>query len=131
MYCVCYSGMGKGSIWDYLGLNVKFNIFLSFSKLSSQRLCTFNFHQKIYIFTKQIIFLSDLLFSLIKVLQHKMIPTAHSILTNNHRHNKSTFSSQLNLNFLTNNVKGLLSSKRYVKIFECFRNKVAPKGVLF
>ena len=60
-----------------------------------------------------------------------MIPTAHSILINNHRHNKSTFSSQLNLNFLTNNVKGLLSSKRYVKIFEYFRNKVAPKGILF
>ena len=36
----------------------------------------------------------------------------------------------LNFNFLTNNVKGLQSSKKRVKIFQYFRNKVAPKGFL-
>ena len=39
--------------------------------------------------------------------------------------------SQLNVNLFTNNVKGLQSSKKRVKIFEYFRNKVAPKGILF
>ena len=37
----------------------------------------------------------------------------------------------MNLNFLTNNVKGLQTSKKCVKIFEYFRNQVAPKGILF
>ena len=32
---------------------------------------------------------------------------------------------------LTNNVKGLQFSKKRVKIFEYFRNKVTPKGILF
>ena len=40
---------------------------------------------------------------------------------------KQQFDSQLNFNFLTNNVKGL---QKYVKIFEYIRNKVAPKGIL-
>ena len=44
---------------------------------------------------------------------------------------KKQFNSQLNLNFLTNNVKGLQTSKKCVKIFEYFRNQVAPKGILF
>ena len=44
---------------------------------------------------------------------------------------KEQFNRQLNFNFLTNNVKGLQSSKKRVKIFEYFRNKVAPKGILF
>ena len=42
---------------------------------------------------------------------------------------KEQFNSQFNFNFLTNNVKGLQSSKELVKIFEHFRNKVAPKGI--
>ena len=44
---------------------------------------------------------------------------------------KKQFNRQLNFNFLTNNEKGLQSSKKRVKIFACFRNKVAPKGILF
>ena len=39
--------------------------------------------------------------------------------------------SQLNVNLFTNNVKGLQCSKKRVKIFEYFRNKVAPKDILF
>ena len=44
---------------------------------------------------------------------------------------KEQFSSQLNFSFLTNNVKGLQSSEKPFKIFEHFRNKVAPEGILF
>ena len=44
---------------------------------------------------------------------------------------KKQFNSPLNFNFLTNNVKGLQSSKKCVTIFEYFRSKVAPKGILF
>ena len=44
---------------------------------------------------------------------------------------KEQFNSQLNFNFLTNNVKGLQSPKKHVQIFEYVRTKVAPKGILF
>ena len=44
---------------------------------------------------------------------------------------KTNSNSQLNFNFLTNKVKDLQSSKKCVKIFGYFRNKVAPKGILF
>ena len=44
---------------------------------------------------------------------------------------KTNSNSQLNFNFLTNKVKDLQSSKKCVKIFAYFRNKVAPKGILF
>ena len=37
----------------------------------------------------------------------------------------------MHLNFLTSNVKGLQPSKKQVKISKYFRNKVAPKGILF
>ena len=129
-YCVFYSGRGKEFTWYYLGLTVS-SISLKFFEISSQGLYTFNFHQNKNIFTKQIIFLSNLLFSLIKVLQYKMILKTYSISINNERHNKRTVYIQLNFNFLTNNVKGLRSSKKRFKIFEYFRNKVAPKGILF
>ena len=46
-------------------------------------------------------------------------------------HEKEQFNSQLNNNFFTNNVKGLQPSRKHVKIFEHFRNKIAPKGFLF
>ena len=38
--------------------------------------------------------------------------------------------NQLNFNFLTNNIKGLSSSKRRVKMFEYFKNKLV-RGILF
>ena len=44
---------------------------------------------------------------------------------------KEQFNSQLNFNVLTNNAKGLQSSKKRIKIFEYFRNKVATRGILF
>ena len=43
---------------------------------------------------------------------------------------KEQFNGPLSFNFLTNNVKGLQSCKKRVKIFEYFRNKVAPKSIL-
>ena len=94
-------------------------------------LCNFNFHQNKNIFTKQIIFLSNLLFSLIKVLHYKIILKTYSRSLIIIDIIKEQFNSQLNLNFFTNNVKGLQSSKKRVKIFEYFRNKVAPKDILF
>ena len=34
-------------------------------------------------------------------------------------------------NFLSNNVKGLQSSKKRLKLFQFFKNKIRPKGILF
>ena len=34
-------------------------------------------------------------------------------------------------NFLSNNVKGLQSSKKRLKIFQYFKNKISPKSILF
>ena len=39
--------------------------------------------------------------------------------------------SQLNFNFLTNNVKGLQSTKKRLKLFNFLKNKMGPKGILF
>ena len=36
-----------------------------------------------------------------------------------------------NLNFLSNNVIGLNSSKKRIKMFEYFREKIANNGILF
>ena len=36
-----------------------------------------------------------------------------------------------NLNFLSNNVNGLNSSKQRIKMFEYFREKIANNGILF
>ena len=37
----------------------------------------------------------------------------------------------INFNFISNNVKGLKSSKKRIKLFEYFKSKPAPSGVLF
>ena len=37
----------------------------------------------------------------------------------------------INLNFISNNVKRLKSSKKRIKLFEYFKSKLAPSGVLF
>ena len=39
--------------------------------------------------------------------------------------------NQLNFNFLSNNVKGLQSSKKRLKLFNFLKNKIGPKGILF
>ena len=44
---------------------------------------------------------------------------------------KENVINQLNFNFLTNNVKGLQSSKKRVKIFEYFKNNIGHRGILF
>ena len=36
-----------------------------------------------------------------------------------------------NLRFLSNNVNGLLSSKKRVKMFECFKGQIANNGIIF
>ena len=38
--------------------------------------------------------------------------------------------NQLNFNFLTNNVKGLQSTKKRSKLFNFLKNKIGPKGIL-
>ena len=50
----------------------------------------------------------------------KSISTIINIKTNK----KKNVNNQLNFNFLTNNVKGLQSSKTRVKMFEYFKNKI-------
>ena len=37
--------------------------------------------------------------------------------------------NQLNFNFLTNNVKGLQSTKKRSKLFNFLKNKIGPKGI--
>ena len=44
---------------------------------------------------------------------------------------KENVTNQLNFNFLTENVEGLLSSKKRVKMFEHFKNKIGHRGILF
>ena len=39
--------------------------------------------------------------------------------------------NQLNFNFLTNNVKGLQSTKKRSKLFNFLKNKIGPKSILF
>ena len=39
--------------------------------------------------------------------------------------------NQLNSNFLSNNVKGLQSTKKQLKLFNFLKNKIGPKGILF
>ena len=39
--------------------------------------------------------------------------------------------NQLNFNFLSNNVKGLQSAKKRLKLFNFSKNKIGPKGILF
>ena len=37
----------------------------------------------------------------------------------------------INFNFISNNVKGLKSTKKRIKLFECFKSKFAPSDVIF
>ena len=78
--CIVFfqSGWGKGFIWYYLGVTLSF-ISSKFYEISSQRRCTFSFHQNKDIFTKKLNFVKPLLLSLIKALQYKMIQKANSI----------------------------------------------------
>ena len=39
--------------------------------------------------------------------------------------------NQLNLNFLTNNVKGFQSTKKRLKLLNSLKDKIVPKGILF
>ena len=39
--------------------------------------------------------------------------------------------NQLNFNFVSNNVKGLQSSKKRLKLINFLKNKIGPKGILF
>ena len=39
--------------------------------------------------------------------------------------------SHINFNFLSNNVKGMQSSKKCLKQFEYFKSKLKPNGLLF
>ena len=39
--------------------------------------------------------------------------------------------NQLNFNFLTNNVKGLQSAKKRLKLLKFLKNKIGPDGILF
>ena len=37
----------------------------------------------------------------------------------------------INFNFLYNNVKGTQTFKKPLKLFNCFKNKIFPNGILF
>ena len=40
-------------------------------------------------------------------------------------------SNTSDFNLLSNNIKGLQSSKKRLKLFQYFKNKISPKGILF
>ena len=44
---------------------------------------------------------------------------------------KKNVNNQLNFNFITNNVKGLQSSVKLVKMLESFKNKICHRSILF
>ena len=44
---------------------------------------------------------------------------------------KEQLSNTSDFNFLSNNVKGLRSSKKRLKLFQFFKNKISSKGILF
>ena len=44
---------------------------------------------------------------------------------------KEQLSNASDFNFLSNNVKGLQSSKKRLKLFEYFKNRISPEGNLF
>ena len=44
---------------------------------------------------------------------------------------KEQLSNIYNFNFLSRNVKGLQSSKKRLKFFQYFKNKISPKYILF
>ena len=44
---------------------------------------------------------------------------------------KEQLSNTSDFNFLSNNAKGLKSSKKRLKLFQFFKNKISPKGILF
>ena len=44
---------------------------------------------------------------------------------------KEQLSNTSDFNFLSNNVKGLQSSKKRLKLFQYFKNKISPKDILF
>ena len=44
---------------------------------------------------------------------------------------KEQLNNAFNFNFLTNSVNGLQSSKKRLKLFQCFQSKLCPKGILF
>ena len=59
---------------------------------------------------------------------------SQSIIINTMADKKEQFSSEVNLNFLTDNMKGLQSSKMIIKrveIIKFLRNKIARESILF
>ena len=44
---------------------------------------------------------------------------------------KEQLLNTFDFNFLSNNVRGLQSSKKRLKLFQFFKNKISPKGILF
>ena len=44
---------------------------------------------------------------------------------------KKTFRKSLNFNLLLNNVNGLQLSKKRLQMFEYFKTKIDPRGILF
>ena len=43
---------------------------------------------------------------------------------------KEQLSNTSDFSFLSNNVEGLQSSKKRLKLFQSFKNKISPKGIL-
>ena len=81
-----YLGLGKGSIWCYLGLTLD-SISFGFLEVLSSRRCTFNFSQKKNTFNRYTKILSNVTFFLIRTFKNKMIQKSKSTSINNHQHN--------------------------------------------
>ena len=87
--------------------------------------CTFNFVNKKY-FQNIIKLFYYFLFSLIKYfVDDKFVSQT----------NQSTLFSKVsinfNINFISNNIKGLQLNKKRARVFEYFKRKIGPSGILF
>ena len=94
-------------IWGLGFRKLFFDVTFSVTMIKLNSHCTF----KILVF--QIFFIKILFFSYKIKWSDKLILNA------------------INFNFITNNVKGLLLSKKRLKLFEYFRNKLSSNGMLF
>ena len=99
-----YLGLGKISIWFYLGLTLNL-IYYKFFEVLPLRRCTFNFRQRKNIYNWYTKILSKLKFSLIGAFKNKMIQSKSTII-NIMKIKKENVNNQLNFTFLTNNIKG-------------------------
>ena len=77
-----------------------------------------------------IIFINNQTFSYKNTLHNSFFDIYQNSMKTLYKDNEN-LKNQLNFNFLTNNVKGLQSTKKQLKLFNFLKNKMGPMGILF